>query len=44
VSRAHAKIEVESDGMYLYDTGSKFGTLVAAKRPIVIDPNIITTL
>lgn len=37
VSRNHAKISLISGNFYLEDTGSKFGTLVQVKRPIVLE-------
>ena len=39
VSRNHAKISFISGNFYLEDTGSKFGTLVQVKRPIVLEEN-----
>ena len=37
VSRNHAQINYVGGNFYLEDTGSKFGTLVQIKRPILLD-------
>lgn len=37
VSRNHAKINYIGGNFYLEDTGSKFGTLVQIKRPVLLD-------
>ena len=39
VSRNHAKINYVGGNFYLEDTGSKFGTLIQIKRPILIQEN-----
>jgi pSer/pThr/pTyr-binding forkhead associated (FHA) protein len=36
VSRSHAKISFKDKNFFLEDTGSKFGTLVLAKNPVII--------
>ena len=39
VSRNHAQINFFGGNFYLEDTGSKFGTLVQVKRPILLEEN-----
>ena len=39
VSRNHAKINYIGGNFYLEDNGSKFGTLVQVKRPILLEQN-----
>lgn len=39
VSRNHAKVNFYGGNFYLEDTGSKFGTLVQVKRPILLEEN-----
>ncbi|OMJ72740.1 hypothetical protein SteCoe_28747 [Stentor coeruleus] len=39
VSRNHAKINFIGGNFYLEDSGSKFGTLVQIKRPVLIEEN-----
>ena len=39
VSRLHGNIKFVGENFYLEDKGSKFGTLIQVKRPIVIESN-----
>lgn len=40
VSRSHSKIKYENNGFNIYDTTSKFGTLVELKRELIVNSNI----
>jgi hypothetical protein len=36
-------MKVSSNGLYLFDNESKFGTLVLTKRPIVVETGLVLT-
>jgi len=44
VSRCHASISLTDQGYVLEDNKSKFGTLVLARGPIIIEPEKIVSL
>jgi hypothetical protein len=44
VSRAHARLKVRNNGVFISDTNSKFGTLVQVTKPIVLTSNSELTL
>jgi hypothetical protein len=44
VSRAHARLKVRNDGVFISDTDSKFGTLVQVTKPVAITSNSELTL
>lgn len=39
VSRFHSSVKITKNGFYLEDNGSKFGTLVLAKKPVLLKRN-----
>lgn len=39
ISRTHALLKIEPDGIYLTDVKSKFGTSILIRMPIQVKPN-----